>query len=307
MKLLYALLFIGMAFSGENLSAQGCCTAGSPSLGGLQTGLSPAGRMTYALTYESTRLASAYRGSEQIADRLGRKAIVNNVSVEFGYRLGARLGMNLIGNFSSRSREVNLGNAGVFNSKGSGVGDLVALLKFDVLPLELAHQRELAVGVGLKAPVGRFRIEQEGVRLSYDLHPGTGSWDPLLWLYAFKGFLPRRYNFFASFAFRFPGANPDGYRIGREVTYYLGGSYRCCNPFDLILQIRGRHTGKDVYLSRQRASTGGTWFFAAPAVNLNLLNQVALQIQYQHPLYFRVNGEQLAPDRTVALALFYRI
>jgi hypothetical protein len=291
----------------EQLLAQGCCTAGSPSLGSLQTGLLQNHQLGFSAAYEFTRLATAYQGSQKIRDPLGREAEVGNLSVEFGYGLSDRLSLHLVGNYSNRRREINFDNGASFVSQGRGFGDLVALLKFGIWRLNLADQRELALGVGVKIPTGQFRLRENGVRLSYDLQPGTGSWDPLIWLYAFKGFLPKRFNFFGSATLRFPTENPDGYKIGRELSYFAGGSFRCCNPLDVLLQIRGRHTSGDHFQGFELPSTGGTWLFFVPAVNLNVTNQFALQVQYQQPLYFDVNGQQMVQDRTVALAAFYNI
>ncbi len=291
----------------EQLAAQGCCTAGSPSLGGLQTGLLRNHQLGFSAAYEFTRLTTAYQGTQKIRDPLGREAEVGNLSLEFGYGLSGRFSLHFIGNYSNRRREINFDNGGAFVSHGRGFGDLVTLLKFAFWQLNLADQRELAIGVGVKAPTGQFRLRENGVRLSYDLQPGTGSWDALLWLYAFKGFLPLRFNFFGNATLRFPTENPDGYKIGRELSYFVGGSYRCCNPLDVLLQIRGRHTRGDHFQGFELPSTGGTWLFFVPAVNLNLTNQLALQMQYQQPLYFDVNGQQMVQDRTLALAAFYNI
>jgi hypothetical protein len=291
----------------EQLLAQGCCTAGSPSLGSLQTGLLQNHQLGFSAAYEFTRLATAYQGSQKIRDPLGREAEVGNLSVEFGYGLSDRLSLHLVGNYSNRRREINFDNGASFVSQGRGFGDLVALLKFGIWRLNLADQRELALGVGVKIPTGQFRLRENGVRLSYDLQPGTGSWDPLIWLYAFKGFLPKRFNFFGSATLRFPTENPEGYKIGRELSYFAGSSFRCCNPLDVLLQIRGRHASGDHFQGYQLPSTGGTWLFFVPAVNVNLTNQIALQVQYQQPLYFRVTGQQLVQDRVLALAAFYNI
>ncbi len=301
------LLAASTLLSTKQLAAQGCCTAGSPSLGSLQTGPLQNHQLGFSAAYEFTKLTTAYQGSQKIRDPLGREAEVGNLSVEFGYGLSDRLSLHLIGNYSNRRREINFDDDASFVSQGRGFGDLVALLKFGIWRLNLADQQELAIGVGVKAPTGQFRLRENGVRLSYDLQPGTGSWDPLLWLYAFKGFLPLRFNLFSSATLRFPSENPDGYKIGHELSYFAGGNYRCFNPLDVLLQIRGRHASGDHFQGFELPSTGGTWLFFVPAVNLNLTNQFALQLQNQQPLYFDVNGQQMVQDRTLALAAFYNI
>ncbi|MGH7455102.1 MAG: hypothetical protein ACRENG_27350, partial [bacterium] len=189
-------------FLADQLAAQGCCTAGSPSLGSLQAGLLRNHQLGFSTAYEFTNLTTAYQGTQKIRDPLGREASVGNLSVEFGYGLSGRFSLHLIGNYSNRRREINLSDGASFVSQGRGFGDLVALLKFGVWQLNLANQRELAIGVGVKAPTGQFRLRENGVRLSYDLQPGTGSWDALLWLYAFTGFLPLRFNFFGNATLR---------------------------------------------------------------------------------------------------------
>ena len=238
------ILVLIMPF-GPNLLAQGCCTAGSPSLGTLQTGLTQKNRFVISLSVESTRLTTAFRGTERIKDALGRDATVNNISFEVGYGVSSRLSLNLISNFSQRQRQVHLSDGSSFVSQGAGFGDMTILAKFALLQLNVADQRELSIGLGLRVPTGQSRIEENGVVLSYDLQPGTGSWDPLIWMYGFKGFLPRKYNFYYNATLRFPGTNANGYRIGRELNANLGGSYRCCSPFDAILQVRLRHTSRD--------------------------------------------------------------
>jgi hypothetical protein len=299
---------IAIAFlSSPRLSAQGCCTAGSPSLGGLQSGTDKKGQLKYAMAFEVTSLATTYLGSNKISNRFNQTAIVGNYSIELGWGISNRLSLSAIGNFSRRQREVKFANGSAFVSEGRGIGDMVVFAKYALWQLDLADQRELSIGAGMKIPVGKSRMKEDGVVLSYDLQPGTGSWDPILWVYAFRGFLPRKYSLFGSATLRFPGENSDGYRLGRELSYFAGGSYRFSNPLDFLLQVRGRHTTGDSYLGYERLSTGGTWLFLVPAANLNVTNRLALQLQYQQPLYFNVVGEQLVPDSTFALAMFYSL
>jgi len=145
------------------------------------------------------------------------------------------------------------------------------------------------------------------VRLSLDLQPGTGSWDGLLWAYFYQGLPLKGLSLFGSTTFRYPTENSDGYRLGSELSYYLGTSHRYYQFLDLLAQIRGRLAGRDRHSGRKLSSTGGHWIYLVLGGNLNVTRSLSIQAYGQFPVYQNVNGIQLTPSYSLVVAGYFRI
>ena len=196
-----------------------------------------------------------------------------------------------------------------------GIGDAVLLVKYNIVPLNIVSQREIAIGAGPKIPLGKSRLSSEGILLPADMQPGTGAWDGILWAYAYQGFLPTiPINVFATASYRLTGTNDrfaaasqEGYKFGNEFIATLGTSYRTDWPFDLSFQIRYRSVAADRFSSSEVPNTGGKWIYFLPGLNVNLFDELSLRFSGQIPVHRKLEGTQLTTSYTLSLSLFYSI
>ncbi len=110
---------------------------------------------------------------------------------------------------------------GVRQADVYGVGDPVLLARYAVLaslsgPDTTRLRHRLTVGMGLKVPLGRTNVVQDGEELDHDLQPGTGTWDPLLSLeYTLRG---KSWGLALATLGRYNGEGADGFRMGHSAS-----------------------------------------------------------------------------------------
>lgn len=305
----FVVLLSWVVGSFSKASAQGCCSAGTPSLGALKEGVASEGQLGLSLLHEYNRLEQAFRGTRRAPDPLGRKTRVKTTSLELSYGFTRRVSASLIVHYSDKETKLTVTDTDnltrKFSLDGRGLGDLVLLGKFSLITLDIVNQRELSIGAGVKLPTGDTRQEVNGVRLAIELQPGTGSVDGLLWGYFYQGFLPFPAHIFGNAIYRRPSANGDGYRVGHELKYYLGASYRTPKYFDFTAQVKWRTAGGDSFKDRPLLSTGGHWVYFMPGINLNI-KTLSFQVFGQFPIYRNVEGIQLTPSYSFLLASYYK-
>lgn len=144
----------------------------------------------------------------------------------------------------------------------SGAGDLSVIINW--IPLRDAGQiwrKTLTVGFGVKAPTGRFRMEDaEGLPYSVLHQPGSGSWDRL----ANAQYMMRRgdWGMTADILYRFNTTNPDGYRFGDRLSGSMKVFYwkKISPKGAALLPSAGffaDHAAKDTGHGAQQLLTGG--------------------------------------------------
>jgi len=294
--------------------SQACCSAGTPLLRSLDVGTITGKTWNFSLTYEYNFLDDVLSGSKSIEGR--RQRLSQSVLLETSYGLNDRWSLSSIISFVQQQRKLNSDN-----SEGSqeelttrGLGDAVALIKYNMIPLNILSQRQLAVGAGLKIPSGKSDLKLNGILLPADMQPGTGAWDGILWAYFYQGFLPTtRLNMFANASYRFTGKNNrfqlsdtkfKGYKFGNEFVFTTGVAYRTDNFFDFSLLARFRNVGPDEFASSEVANTGGNWLYIVPGINTNF-NSFTIRMAGQIPIYRDLQGVQLSTTYTASVSLFY--
>ena len=312
--MLARILFLSFILAGSQVSytfAQGCCSPGSPATGGLDTGGLPAGQIRISPSINFIHLGSAWNGSKKVEDELGRKLDAWNYALDLEYGLTSRLSLLLSLNYSFRSRELRGiaadGSTLNFDADTRGVGDLIALAKYQLLGWDLLSQRELDVGVGAKTPTGVYDLYENGIKVSRDLLPGSGAYHLMLWSFFYQSFRPRPIGLSLSAFYNQPTVSEDDYRYGPEFNYTAGFIYQTTTPIDIIAQLTGRWAGADQYLGRELPSTGGNWLYAQPGFNVRLGSYSSIQFLAQIPIYRDLNGTQLVPTVGFRVGGFFAI
>jgi len=307
---IFSLTFL-LVITAPDILAQGCCSVGASSLGGLESGVQREHTWSIALGYQSNSVSRAYQGTTKITDPLRRTADVRYVTLQAEY--GLLDGLSVFGsiNHSDKTRELTV-TTGSGSSKtdrtasfrGTGIGDLLILAKYSVLRPTIPSPTGVAVGVGASLPTGTFTQEQNGSQLSIDLQPGTGAIALLGWLFASHGFPELELQFFLASSYRYAGTNFDGYRLGDEIVATLLGEKSIGENYSGFLALRARFVQKDYANRRFLVGTGGTYYDFMPGIGYGE-GRSSLKLFGQLPLYRNVRGIQLALAYTLGISFAY--
>jgi hypothetical protein len=289
--------------------SQGCCTAGTSSLGGVDRSVIAKDNLSVMLGFDYNYLGSAYNSRNEISDPLNRTATVSYFSFQLEYGISEKVSVMGITNFNIRERNITVTSVVddtqqelTFN--GQGFGDIVLLGKYEIITPNFFSPLALAIGGGVKLPTGNFRVEDNGTRLAIDLQPGTGATDALLWSYLSNSFRSINLLLYGNLLYRYPGTNLEGYRVGDELLVVLGADYGVTEYFSLTLQLRSRFAEPDFAGGRKLPSTGSTSYDLYPYLNY-IEGKFSLRIYTQIPLYRNMRGIQLTVSQVLAVQLQY--
>jgi hypothetical protein len=311
MKIIFLLTvgFLLSITSNGKVFAQGCCTAGSSTFGGLERGIAKTGSLNLGISFIENSLSATYNQSEQIPDPLNREASVSSFNLELEFGLSEKVSLLIIAGYVLKNRETSVrsnvtNETEVVSFKGKGIGDITVLGKYELISPTILSSFGVAIGGGVKIPVGSFTEERDGSKLAIDLQPGTGSTDVLLWGNLYKGFQPLSFSLFANVLYRYAGFNSDNYRFGDEFIYSLNGEYYFTEYITLSLSMRGRIAEKDFWGGRFLPSTGGTYYDVLPSL-IYSQKEYSLKIFYQAPVYRNVKGIQLTTSSILGAELLF--
>lgn len=299
------LLTVFLLGSSES-SAQGCCSSGAPLLGSMELGTTKAGFWQLALSYRFNTLDDLYLGTQPISENF-RQRRTRSVAAEINYGLGRGLTANTLVTFVQQERTIQPAFSGGVEDivRIRGLSDIILMLKYSLLTPNIVSQRELSLGAGAKFATGTHNERRNNILISYDLQPGTGATDAILWGYFFQGFQPKRYQFNAVASYRITGTNNLDYRFGNEFVSSLGVYYRISNFLTISNQLRYRLTTADKFQNFDIPNTGGKWLYFVPGVNLPLGNEVTLLSSFEIPIYRDLNGIQLTTSYAFSFSAFY--
>jgi hypothetical protein len=310
--ILFFLFITGFIISNSANSfifAQGCCTAGSSTFGGLERGITKAGRLNLGISFIKNSLSTTYNESEQIQDPLGREASVTSINFEMEVGLAEKISVLIAGGYSLKSRQTtvksNINNdREIISFEGKGIGDIVLLGKYELVSPTIVSTLGISIGGGVKLPVGSFTQESDGSRLAIDLQPGTGSTDALLWGNIYKGFQHLNFSLFANVLYRYSGFNADNYRFGDEFIFSLNGEYYFTEYLTFSLSVRGRFADEDFWGGRFLPSTGGNYYDILPSL-IYWQQDFSIKVFSQVPIYRNVKGIQLTSSSILGAEILF--
>jgi hypothetical protein len=293
------------------MSAQGCCTAGASFLGGFNNTVQPYRTLSLSFDYQFNSLTTAFQGNEEIDDPLRRTAEVAYFTLKSEYGLQPHLSVLLSVYYADKNRELTVQSgqgAGQFTEtakfRGSGVGDLTVLLKYEAIPLSITSDFGLAFGGGASLPTGSYTEERDGSQLSIDLQPGTGAITLIGWGLAAYGLPEHGLSFFFTAMYRYSDGNPNGYRIGDEVLTNLGVEKSIGELFSAQLALRSRYAFKDFASGRFLIGTGGTYHDAVAALIYTDGPSTARLLGHL-PVYRNVRGIQMTTSYLLGVEYQY--
>jgi len=298
------IIIIAFVILGINrhVNAQLCCTTGSASASSLEVGVTPENTLRVSIGHEYNELSGTFEGSNRTDSNIVGSGSVQAYTLQAHYGITRRWGVTLSVPFVKTRRTFGASNS----FRASGIGDMSFLLKYSLMPLNIASSRELAVGSGFKLPNGSKNVIDDGTALNFNLQPGTGAWDFILWGYYYKSHLPSGWSGTLSALIRIPGTNSDGLQYGNEIIYSIVVNKRTSNSTQLSLRFKGRRSSQVTINDFKNPNTGGLITFIAPSFVWNPIRLFSLETGIDIPAFYSVSGTQQALDfRSFIDASFY--
>jgi len=286
------LLLLFVVFINSEADAQLCCTTGSASASSFEIGVTPAKTLHLSFGHEYNSLNGTFVGSDRSNNDLLGTGSVQSYTMQAHYGINRRWGLTLAAPYVKTSR--SFGGSTTFGA--SGIGDLILIAKYSVKPINIASSTEIAVGAGFKLPSGSSNSVNDGTDLNFNLQPGTGAWDLLLWFYFYKNSLPTGWSGSLSGLVRVPGTNSDGLQYGNEILYSLVLNKRLSNVTQFSVRLKGRTSSRVTINGFENPNTGGTILFAAPSLVYNPRRLISIEAGVDFPTFYSVSGTQQALD-----------
>jgi len=288
--------------------AQACCSSGTPLLSVVELGTGKPQILRLSLRYDFNFLNSVFNGSEAFPNDAGRQRRVHSLVVEGSYGISSRISLSSLFSFTQRERRSTIIESGETETvQTRGLSDAILMMKYSIVIPTIVSQWELAVGTGLKIPTGSIDAAPNGIRLSSDMQPGSGSWDGIFWIFGSASFHPLPVSSFFSLTHRATGVNRDGYEFGNDIQSTVGGSYSLSPIIDLTLYSRYRHQATDLRLGDSVPNTGGSWLDVIPGINVTPVPLVTIRFHLDVPVYRDLTGSQLTTTVVSGVNVFYGI
>lgn len=289
-----------------------CCSGGVPLAGNLGLPQVDTHSWQFSLNYDLNVLKTLQSGTETFQES-GRRRNTHSSLLQMGYTISKRLSADVFMAFIRQERKIS--NPGLSDDfqYTNGLGDGVLLLKYNITANSFEYFN-WTIGVGSKIPLGSSDLKDEGILLSADLQPGSGSWDGVFYNYfSYQPAFRRSIGLNATAIYRSTGVN-DNFRLGQ--------SYKFGNELQLILRIGDQLIISETLISpsigfRYRTvkgdsadnnfipNTGGEWIFLNPTLGVNLSKKLSINFSVELPLFADVSGTQLTPTYRLNTGLYY--
>lgn len=287
------------------IKAQTCSCAGAPLLESQSGAPNREGQLRLNVSYEYHNISNLFIKSDK-QERGDFNRYTHSTIFEISYGLTPRLTASALGSYIIKQR-----NATNRITTG-GPGDGVVMLKYKLHSNTLSSQYDLAIGGGIKVPVGITDLTIENAPLQADMQPGTGSFDGLAWVYYSKTFLPAStLNLYSSTSFRYNGASDQynnssiSYKFGDTIISDVGISNRISSLLQYTGQLKFRYSAKDRLDGSTVENTGGYWLSVVPGINLNFSKDLVLRFNTRIPVYQYLNGTQSTTKFATRFTLFF--
>jgi long-subunit fatty acid transport protein len=143
----------------------------------------------------------------------------------------------------------------------------------------------------VKIPLGEDEATQNGIILSEDMQPSSGSYSALAWGYLGYAFdQSAQTQIFISSNFSLNQENDRNYANGDEFNISIGGSYTMKEKWGFVAQLRYRTTESDERNGDPIPNTGGEWIDFVPSVQYRINDKSGVNLSLRIPLYRNLDG-----------------
>ena len=326
MRRVLSYLFLALlSLWGMSSSAEASC--GSVScfvVIGSQQAISPAGVLTVNFNYTYTPNGIPSTGVDTIPFANSQlkqlilanskvsqlSTLVKTAALDLNYGLTERVGLEVLIPYKFVDAVGQIGTAAVSNNSDRGIGDVLAKVKYNMLP---TLRSMLVFEMGVFFPTGDYgNYATDNQLVESTLQVGRGAFGIQPGFYQTYELLPHRLNQFLSGNYRYTARNSDGYRFGQEFTINAGLNLVTFPWLTLTTQINFRHKDRDnlesaLYefrpapfnravlldgniIGRSVPTTNHTLVAFSPGIVVNLFDYGQVYFIAQIPIYREFNG-----------------
>lgn len=286
--------------------------------GNLGLPASESGSWQISLNYDLNLLRTLKEGTRTLElTTIDRLRTTQSVLLAMGYTFTDRISVESFISFVRQERTISNTQLGTREfTFAQGMGDAALLAKFRITQLNNTRHT-WQIGGGVKFPTGPSDERRpDGIALSLDLQPGSGSWDGLFWTrYThFMGFRPSM-TFSVNATFNLRGTNPSyletqTFQIGNDFQALIGIADRFqINGLilDPSFSFRVRVAERDLNNGEELTNTGGEWVFWVPGFSIFITPNISWQTTTEFPIYSNIKGTQLTPSFRLNSGIFLQI
>ncbi len=270
-----------------------------------------------SITTEWANFNNFREGEDSVTNRGGNEAKISQTTLFLEYGLTERWTVSaLVPYVYKRQKTDRFGTR-----RAKGMGDPSVFASFELIPQGVETRNSLAIGLGLKFPLGSISEPDSSERLPPPFQLGSGAFDLVPTLSYYHDLEP--WAFFGSAFARIPlEENRRDYKFGNEYEVSAGGEYQL--PFwqrkvSLLTSVaylyaeHDRDSGPNVPLrlrsGRKVLNTGGQFLDVVPGIRVQH-GRYATQARIFLPIIENWNGRrsrdvgQVAPDYSLELSIF---
>jgi len=286
----YKVLIVSSLFAlSFNTIAATCSCAGVPLLNSMDATSVERNKWFLNLTYEQHKMNKLYSGGDEVNDETKRRRQTDSFIVQADYGISETWSVSAMLSFVDHQRTIGVSNNSF--SSASGIGDGLVLFKYTPKRMNLLSRWEYSVGLGAKIPVGEDNATQNGVDLSEDMQPSSGSYSALGWAYIGYAFdQAGQRQLFVSSNYSLNQENGRNYANGNEFNFGIGASYTMKEKWAFVGQIRYRTTKADERNGDAIANTGGEWIDFLPSVQYRINDKSGVNVGFRIPVYRKLDG-----------------
>ena len=322
--LVCALLLVLSVKGLESPAEASCGSASCFVVIGSQQQVSPAGVFTANLSYTYTpnEIPSSGVGTIPFANQQTKQLLLANSQVsqlstlirtatlDVNYGLTERIGLAVLIPYRYVTAIGQIGSGAVASSDDRGIGDVMAKVKYNLLP---TLRSMVVLEMGIYFPTGDYGYQgAPGQLLESTLQIGKGAFGFQPGFYQTYEMLPHRLNQFLSGHWRYNLRNSDGYQIGQEYALNTGLNLVTLPWLTFTTQFNFRYKTKDNIeaslfefqgapfnrqvlldgniLNRPVPTTNSTYLAFSAGVVVNVFDYGQLYAIAQIPLYRDFNG-----------------
>lgn len=282
-----------------------CSCAGVPLLNSMNATSVDQNQWFLNVSYEHHVMDKLYSGSNEVNDETNRQRETDSFIIQADYGINNAWSVSAMLSYVDHERTIGRSNNSF--SSASGVGDGLILFKYSPKQINLFSKWEYSVGFGVKIPLGVDDATQDGVTLSEDMQPSSGSYSALAWGYIGYAFdQSAQTQVFVSSNYSLNQENDRNYANGNEFNIGIGGSYTMKENWGFIAQLRYRTTEADERNGDPIPNTGGEWVDFIPSVQYRINDKSGVNLGARIPLYRNLDGAlQFTTSSAVTLGYSY--
>jgi hypothetical protein len=295
MKHFFFIILLLIFFTSGKATAQ-CCSAGNPVGGdGSNDGLNEKELRIYT-SYKHSYSKDYYHFDKKYEVPYDQRSYFDYGNLSLTYGLFPRFSFHTeLGYFIDKTKEININNKNEI-IKANGLGDIAFNMRY-IAVKTVKPISQLVFSAGIKAPVGVFNEEIEGVTIPVSLQPSSGAFKYNASVFYLRKRSDRKigWNSFALFEFS-RTINKDFliYHYGNYFQFALAGTYSIIKDLNIIANAKFEWRDKDKRESDIKIeSTGSYVVFFNPQLMYSFNSKWAVILMSDIPVYKYVNGYQL--------------